>query len=263
MTDEDQVQEKDRTSEQFEKLTEHNQELKAERDEAAQQAAAAKAEAEAARLEAEKYKKLYEQPTNQAPSANQFPNLNQQQVNQVFQSMVDENGFLDGGKLMTVLQQQNDQARRATEEARLAREEAAQLRKQQQDKDEKTAQAKVYDKYPQLNPDNKEQFDPKMWRAVYNELAMKAKAGENPSETDYIEAADRIYDDFYADKDMSQKTDQQKQEKIEQKQQINAVKPVSRIQSGFYEKDNDDDLLKKVQQGKRGALAEMLKRIGQ
>lgn len=259
----DEQEQKDRTSEQFEKLTEHNQELKEERDKAAQEAEKAKADAEAARLEAEKYKKLYEAPTNKAPDAKQFPNLNQQQVDQTFQSMIDENGFLDGGKLMAVLQQQNHAARQAQEDARKAREEAERLRKQQQDKDEQTAQQQVYTKYPQLNPENKEQFDPKMWRAVYNELAVKAKAGENPSDKDYMEAADRVYDDFYAERDMSQKTDQQKQEKIEQKQQINAIKPVSNLQAGYYANDNDDELMKKVQAGKRGSVAELLKRRNQ
>lgn len=251
-----QQEEKDRNTQQFEKLTNSNKELKEERDQKAQ-------EAEEAKAEAEKYKRLYDsyqQPTNQAPNAQQFSNLNQQQVNQTFSSMVDENGFLDGNKLMNVLQNMNNRAIQAEQRAQRAEQTASSSIKQVMDSNERTAQAKVYTKYPQLDPNNKEEFDPKMWRAVYNELAVKAKAGENPTETDYVEAADRVYDDFYSDRDMSKKSDEQKQVKQDQKKAINAVRPTSGTQVGYYSGDDDNDLLKKVQQGKRGAIAEMLKR---
>lgn len=263
MADDTQVQQDDRNSEQWDKLTNSNKELKEERDLKAQEAEKARQEAEVAKAEAEKYKKLYEAPTNQAPDAKQFSNLNQQQVDQTFSQMVDENGFLDGAKLIKTLQDMNSRAVQAEQRAQRAEQTAQASQKSLVDRSEKEAQRQVYDKYPQLDPDNKEQFDPKMWRAVYNELAVKAKAGENPTDKDYVEAADRIYQDFYSDRDMSKQANEQRQQKEEAKQQINAVRPTSSIQSGFYSNDADDELLKKVQAGKRGAVAELLKRRNQ
>lgn len=250
---------KDRQAEQFEKLTKSNQELKEERD-------LKDAELAVLKEENEKYKKLYQAPqnaTNQAPSQNQYQNLNQQQIDQTFNSMVDENGYLDGQKLMNVLQSLDQKARQAEERAQRAENAAQETNKKTVDREEKEAQSKVYAKYPQLNPDNKEAFDPKMWRAVYNALAVKAKAGELPSEKDYIEAADGVYSDFYADSDMKKRDEEIKGEKIEQKQVINSVKPESSIQAGYFSDLKEEDLVSKVRTGQRGSVAELLRRRGQ
>lgn len=240
---------KDRTGEQFEKLTASNKNLKSE--------------VEQLKQENEQYKKLYQNPTNQAPSANQYSNLSQQQVNDVFAGMVDPNGFLDGNKLREVLNSMNQKALLAEQRAQQAEKNNQELNKRFNDREEKQAQDRVYSKYPQLNPDNKDQFDPKMWRAVYNELAVKAKAGDIPSDKDYMDAADRVYSDFYEGNDMNKK-DQAKKEEIQtKKEQINATKPVSNLQKGYYANSEEDQLLEQVRQGKRGALAEMLNRRGQ
>lgn len=247
---------KDRTTEQFEKLTKSNQELKEERD---------------------KYKNLFEglrpkevpqqvqqqytQPINQAPNANQFANLSQGDINQVFQSMVDSEGYLDGNKLMQTLQDMNERAQRAESEARSARQAIEEERKERRVREENEATLKVYEKYPQLDPQNEQGFDSKFWEYVYNELAMKAKAGTMPSNTDYMKAADKVYEDFYQGKDM--KSQEQAQKTQEQKTQINAVRPQSTVTKGYYEKTDQDALIENVRAGKRGALAEMLRRRGQ
>lgn len=260
---ETQEERKDRVSEQFEKLTTSNKELKEQRDQEKADKEKAIAEAEAAKAEAEKYKKLYDAPTNQIPDATQFQNLNQKQITQTFQSMVDENGYLDGNKLMSTLQAMDARAQKAEQEARIAREKAAQIEKDTRDKQEKEAQKQVYDKYPQLNPENKEQFDPKMWKYVYNELAMKAKNGQMPTEQDYLEAADQVFKDFHKEDDMGKKDDQVKEEKIAQKQSANAIHPTSTLQAGFYSKAEESELVEHIRNGKRGAVAEMLHRRGQ
>lgn len=246
----------DRTKEQFEKLTNSNSSLK-------EQAEQKEAENQALKDELESYKKLYDTPINRVPNANEYSNLTQQQVNDVFSGMVDQNGFLDGSKLQTTLNEMNNRAIQAEQRALKAEQKNEDLAKRFNDKSEEEARQKVYAKYPQLDPDNKETFDPKMWRAVYNELAVKAKAGELPTDKDYINAADRVYSDFYSNKDVTQKELEQKQEKEDAKRQINAVKPVSNMQAGFYANSDEDNLMDQVRQGKRGALAEMLNRRGQ
>lgn len=254
---------KDRVSEQFEKLTTSNKELKEERDTAKEEAEKAKKEAEEAKAEAEKYKKLYKEPTNEVPDKKEYPNLEQKQIDDTFRSMVDENGYLDGNKLVKTLSDMDARARQAEERAKRVEQLAAEKEREERDRKEKEAQGKVYEKYPMLNPDNKEAFDPKMWRYVFNELAMKAKAGKNPTENDYIEAADQVYKDFHGEEDMSKKDDEVKAQKESEKKTVNSIHPASSIQAGYYEKDEESDLIRKVQAGKRGSVAEMLRRRGQ
>lgn len=247
---------KDRDLEQLKKLAETNKELKEERD-------IAQAEATTLKEENEQYKSLYEAPTNVVPDATQFGNLNQNQIDTTFASMMDENGFLDGVKLTKALQDLNNRAIQAEERAKRAEDKANTSANTIQSQNEKNAQQAVYAKYPQLNPENKETFDPKMWRAVYNELAVKAKAGENPTDKDYFDAADRVYGDFYQNTDMTKKQEQKKEEVEEQKQQINAIRPSSTIQAGYYADTEESSLFEGIQQGKRGTVAELLRRRGQ
>lgn len=243
------AEKKDRTAEQFDKLTESNKNLNNENV--------------SLKEELDKYKRLYEAPTNQVPDATKYSNLNQEQVNDVFAGMVDQNGFLDGNKLAETLQDMNNRATEAERRAKIAELSNQELSKKFNDKEEKEAQKEVYKKYPQLNPEDKESFDPKMWRAVYNELAVKAKAGEMPSENDYLNAADQVYQDFYSEKDMNKQEKEIKEEKEAQKEQINAVKPTSNMQAGFYANLEENDLIQKIQEGKRGSIAELLNRRGQ
>lgn len=238
----------DRTKQQFEKLKKSNKELQEERD---------------------AYKNLFESirpvetPVAQAPipQADQFQNLNQQQIDQTLQSMVDENGMLDGNKLMQTLSAMDERAKKAEQAVQEIRSEKQKETMTQRDKEEKAAQTQVYEKYPQLNPEG-EDFDPKFWQYVYNDLAVTAKKGQMPSETDYMVSADKVYEDLYEGRDMTKKGKEEATKKEEQKRQINATRPRSNIAIGHYNNQEDDALLKQVQQGKRGAVGELLRRKG-
>lgn len=247
---------KDRTAKEFEKLKGTNQELKRERDEY-------KNLFESLRPNEvpQKAQEQYDQPINQAPSANQFQNLNQADINQAFQSMVDENGYLDGNKLIQTLGAMNERATRAEQAAARIEKKAQEAEKKARETEESTAQKEVHKKYPQLDPNNEEGFNPKFWKAVFNELGMKAKSGVMPSSLDYMKAADEVYQDFFSDEDMTKK--QQAAQTEDQKKQINSVRPQSTMTKGYYEKAEHESLVHSVRSGKKGALAEMLRRRGQ
>lgn len=238
---------KERTAKQIEKLKEHNQQLKEERD---------------------SYKSLFESSrpveatSNSIPPITQFQNLNQTTVDQTVQSMVDENGYLDGNKLMTTLQSMDARATRAEQAAAYAAQQTQAQQQQTRAREEKEATLKVYEKYPQLDPTNKETFDPKMWQYVYNELASKSKRGEMPNDTDYMKAADTVYVDLYEGRDMTKKDKEEAVKKEEQKRQINATIPRSAISVGYYENQEESVLLNDVRNGKRGAVGALLRKRG-
>lgn len=237
----------DRTKQQIEKLTVHNNELKMKE--------------EAARKEAEHYKSLFEA---SQPIEEQQPIIQPQQPIPG-DGLIDENGYVDTNRLIEL-----DRRAKAAEEKALRLEQQQKDRdKQQFEREEKEATLKLYNKYPQLDPLNTEgveqdgetvRFDPKYYDYVYKELATKAKRGEMPTQEDYMAAADKVYADFYEGREVN-KADQEKQTKIEdQKRQINATRPRSPMAVGYYEQDEDEALTQSVRSGKRGAVAEALRR---
>jgi hypothetical protein len=248
----------DRTKQQFEKLTKTNAEL-----------AEGKKLAEA---EAAKYKNLFEssrpvevvaEPTTPLPPT--------PQVNPQLQGMIDENGYLDGNKLVGTLDTQEKRIKVAEEKAKKLEDERANEKKQAREREEKEATLKVYAKFPQLDPLNVEgvdkegeviKFDPKFYDYVYKELEHKAKRGEMPTNEDYMAAADQVYKDFYEGRDMNKKDLAVKTDLENKKRQINAVRPRSPINVGYYEGIEEKALVEDVRKGKRGAVGALLRQKG-
>ena len=228
----------DRTGEQFDKLKESNQELKQERDQ---------------------YKKLYEsyeQPTKEVPSADKFNNLSQPQVNDVVAGLVDEQGYMDGAKLTKMLMDMDKRAANAEQSAQAAQ-------KQLRDWEETRATQKVLQKYDMLDPNKTDTFDEVFFESVLNELKGNAIMGKEPKEADYMAAADKWHERLYKEREMKKK-DKEAQEKVEaQRDAAQSVKPTgSSMIKGYYEDQEDAELIKAIQQGKKGAIAERLKRRG-
>ena len=254
---------KDRTTEQFEKLTKSNKELKEERDQY-------KNLFEGLRpTEVPQEAEQYQQPINQAPPATEFQNINQTDVNEKFREMIDENGYLDGNKLMETLKAMDDRAQRAEIAARQVQESNQKKELVQREREEKEATLRVYDKFPHLDPNNVDgidkdgelvKFDPKMWQYVKNELESKARRGIMPSDSDYMSAAEQVYEDLYGGRDMAKKDEQKKV--VEQKNIINATRPRSTMNVNYYKDDEESVLIDQVRAGKRGAVGELLRRKG-
>lgn len=221
---------KERTAKQIDKLKEHNKQLQEERD---------------------SYKSLFE---SSRPITPEIP-VNQP-VAPVNTPMIDEFGNIDGNRLASTLQLVEQRAQNAEQTV-------ANLQKQTREREEKEATLKVYEKYPQLDPTNKDTFDPKMYQYVYNELAAKAKRGEMPTDADYMNAANSVYNDLYEGREDVTKKEEQKQQKTEeQKRQINATRPRSTSNIGYYENEEEGNLIQQVRNGKRGAVGELLRRRG-
>lgn len=260
--EEDKPQQSERTKEQIDKLTTHNKELKEERDQY-------KNLFEGLRpAEVPQEAQQYQEPINQAPQ-NQFQNINQGDVNQTFQSMIDENGYLDGNKLMTTLKSMDERAIRAELAAKQVQDANIKKDTEAREREEKQATLDVYSKYPHLDPNNVDgvevdgeivKFDSKMWQYVKNELESKARRGVMPSNSDYMEAADQVYQDLYGGRDMTKKEEQKKVES--QKNIINATRPRSTMNVNYYKNDEESALIDQVRAGKRGAVGELLRRKG-
>lgn len=249
---EEKQEQKDRTTEQFDKLKESNKELKDERDKY-------KNLLDSLRPEKVPEQIKYPQPINKAPQAKEFGSLKQDDIDTVFESMKDPEGYLDGNKLLTVLKQMDTRARAAEQKAEKAVEHSKRVMEAAEERSRSDVMTRVHEKYPMLDPESKStEFDKDFYEAVRNDLIGQMMEGKE----DPMAAADKWYNKLYSTK-VTKEEKEQKEQKEEAKKQINAAKPGATTIKGYYEADEEEELRKKVQEGKKGALAEMLRRRGQ
>jgi hypothetical protein len=190
--------------------------------------------------------------------------LGQEKVDDIYANLIDKDGYIDPDLLIKSLRQANEEAKLARQEADLARKEAQvvkqEARRTQRDFEESEEVRLVHKKYPTIDPRN-EKFNELFWDDVRKEIAtapiLKVVA------VSFMEATDKIWNERYAPKEVEEvkKAEKQKMEETEnQKRNINASKVSSR--TDYYAPTDKDALKEAVMKGKRGALAERLKRSG-
>lgn len=224
---------KDRTSEQFDKLTTSNKELKNERD---------------------GLKNVLDSLYPGEPKA--VPEIPAEDDSLSLEGMVDAEGFLDGKKLVSEIDSLKKKAKNAEDTAKRV-EIQAEKEKQAREQSQRTQKMLVvHAKYPELDPDN-DRFNTDLFDAVRNDLISQLFVGKE----DPMVAADKWYPRFYPEGENMAKTKEEKElesKKVEQKEQINSTG--SGVHRASYESQNEEDLRKQMVAGKKGALAEMLRR---
>lgn len=229
----------ERTAEQIEKLKKHNKELQEERD---------------------KYKSVFDatrppQPqTPSTPSAQDYSHLNQDQVNNVFSGLIDENGYVDTNKLGYLLNDMNNRAIRAEQEAKAAREES---RQSVRDFEESQAVRAAHAQFPELDPKS-DKFNSDFFDSVTNEIIGQWRRGEKE---DLMKAADKWHKRMFPRQESSE--DKLKREQGQQARAVINTTPsrsAGRNQSSATE---HADLVKRTRAGDTSALKERLEAIGQ
>lgn len=215
----------ERTKEEFDKLKEHNAQLKAEN---------------------EAYKSKTSVLDDLRPSA---PNLSPTQVDDIKKSLVDENGFVDVARLEAVIKDADDRARRAEEKA-LA------LESKVQNSEEKVQVREVHKDFPNLDP-HSESFDPKFYELVRLELIGQMMNGEQ----DMAKAAKKVSQIYSTAPDVSKaKEDAVKdyQNKVTKRSQATE----SNGGRGTSEPSQLDELKKRTLEGDNDALFKRLQASG-
>jgi len=143
----------ERTRQQFEKLKRHNQELSAK----------------LAQKETQPVESVFD---NFHPKqvADSYENLNTNQVQNIVNQFVDQDGNVDINGLNNALTNANLQAQQAVGEARKAREEIARYEENRQTKE-------AYAKYPQLDPLSKDKFDRDFYNLVRDRMVSNFTKG--------------------------------------------------------------------------------------
>ena len=191
--------------------------------------------------------------TKQAPPAQEFPGMSQKQVKDVFEGLVDEEGYVSTDLLKDELRKAHSQTQAAMDEAKKARQEA-QMSRRTMDDFQRTQIAKdVHKKFDELNPDG-EDFNPEYFEAVRDKMISNLAKGQPE---DFMGAAEGLFERYT----MTKKDKEKAKETTNAAAQINATgskgQTVARGQYG-----DEAELKEAMWRNKKGAVAERLKRAG-
>lgn len=244
---------KKRTKKQFKKLKKSNKELKQERDEYKSVIDSLKPQPPQSPPPPPQEQKIQDVPTQ-----DKYSHLKQDQIDDVFSGMMDEQGYVDANKLFGALRGMNQKIQQAEQRAVQAEQKASQAGRNQRDFEETSEVRKVHRKYPQVDPKS-DDFDSELFDAVRNELIGQMMDGKR----DFMAATKKWHGRIYAGEEMATKKEKAEQTKKEEaKAQINATAPKSSTMSGYYQDSDMEGLIEDTKKGKKGALAERLRRSG-
>ncbi len=222
----------ERTKVEFEKLKQHNADLKAELD---------------------VYKTKKSVLDDLRPSTETVlpptPSLTQTKVEEIKSSLVDENGYVDVARLEKALKDADERARRAEERA-LA------VESKVQNSEEKIQVREVHKEFPNLDP-HSESFDPKFYELVRLELIGQMMNGEQ----DMAKAAKKVASLYTPAPDVSKAREEAVKEykgKVEKRSQATE----SNGGRGTSEPSEREELRKRTMEGDRNALFKRLQASG-
>lgn len=230
----------ERTKQEFEKLKETNKELKKERDSYKNV------------LDSLKPDKPITPPAPNIPPASNYSHLDQNKVNEIAKSLVDDNGMVDMNKLTSMLVEANTRAANAEHEAKSARQES---KKTLEDFEETELMRKVHNKFPEIDPKN-DKFNEELYDSVRNELVGQMLRGEKE---DIWKATEKWHVRMFG-KAVPKEAVKKEKEANE------ARKAISQTPSGAatnrYSTADHDDLVRRTRLGDKNALKERLERSG-
>lgn len=222
----------ERTKVEFEKLKQHNADLKAELD---------------------VYKTKKSVLDDLRPSTETVlpptPSLTQTKVEEIKSSLVDENGYVDVARLERALKDADERARKAEERA-LA------VESRVQNSEEKIQVREVHKEFPNLDP-HSESFDPKFYELVRLELIGQMMNGEQ----DMAKAAKKVASIYEPKEDVSKAREEAVKEykgKVEKRSQATE----SNGGRGTSEPSEREELRKRTMEGDRNALFKRLQASG-
>jgi hypothetical protein len=223
----------ERTKEEFEKLKKHNLELKNK----------------LSQFEQPKTSVLDDiRPAADVPMP-PTPSLKPAQVQEIKESLVDENGYVDVARLESKL-------KAAESEASEAKQRAAQAEARMQRFEESAQVRAAHAEFPQLNP-NSPTFDPKFYDLVKNELIGQMMRGEQ----DMMRAAKKA-SELYTPKADVTKAKEEAVEEFKTKVAKRDMASESGTGRGAKTPIDREELIRKTRQGDSNALYKRLQASG-
>lgn len=173
--------------------------------------------------------------------------LSQQQVENIAEGLVDDQGYVDVNLLNRSIQEANERARQAELKAQAAQENYEKFELSQ-------IMEKVHQKYPAIDPYSPE-FDQRAFKLVKNEMIGQMMKGMK----DPMLAAKTVFEELYTPISKTKVQEEQRKQTVAKRDQANAITTTSpRTTQGV----DHDRLVSGTRAGDRSALYERLKRSG-
>lgn len=223
----------ERTKEQFDKLKEHNAQMKAE-------------------LDALKGKTSVLDEFRPPTDAVETPNLPPDKAEEIKSKYVDENGYIDVAKIEAL----DAELKAANETAKQAKDTATRLEKKIQNSEETVEIKAAHAEFPQLDPHN-EKFDPNFYRLVKLELVDQMMNGTK----DLMKAAQSISKLYTPQVDV-QKAKEEAVVEFSKKTAKRSQASEDVTGRGKGEPSDKDEMSRKTQQGDVDALYKRLQASG-
>lgn len=241
---------KERTKQQFEKLKENNKKLSEELQRYKNKDVLSSLYPEIPDISDKPYAQYFEKAlTNTPPPKSDYPNLSQEQINEVFNRLVDDQGYVDVALLREELEKRQRKEKQLEEEIARLRETVNETKRSVEEYQRSEYMKAVHKKYPEIDPTSP-QFNGHMWEAVRNEiLGQWITQGKEDVES----ACEKWRAILYPKKG-------NEDEEMERKMQINAIP--TRSSSTATDWGDEEYLIEAVRKGKKGALRERLRRAG-
>lgn len=193
--------------------------------------------------------------TPSVPNAQNFSHLNQQQVEDVYQNLVDSQGYVDANMLKQALADANRRAQEAEQRAQRSEQRTEALYGHIREFEESEQMRRTHERFPHLDPNNKDAFDPVFYDLVKNQLQGQMVRGQ-VNVMSAAEEADKLYQRM---KGNSQQ-DPQKAQAQKAKANISATTPQrSHTVAQRPVGEHQTDLSRRTMAGDRNALSERLK----
>lgn len=171
----------------------------------------------------------------------QTPDLSQAEVDKIYDQAIDEEGSVDPAALKKLLKEANDRAKQAEAIAKQASEQARNYSINDQ-------VTKVHEKFPQLDPNNVQDFNEDFYRLVQNELLGQMYAGKQEN---FMSAAEYVASKL----NVSPPVNQTQQQRDQILATTNSKAKATAVQQ-------DPDLMSDVMRDRPGALEELIRRSG-
>lgn len=220
----------ERTKAEFDKLKEHNAQMKAE-------------------LDAYKSKTSVLDELKVPEAQEETPNLSTTEVAEIKSKFVDDNGYVDVAKFEEALSKAEERAKRAEEIA-------ARVEKKIQNSEETVEIKAAHAEFPQLDPHN-EKFDPNFYKLVKLELVDQMMKGNK----DLMKAAREISKLYTPVVDV-QKAKEEAVEEFSKKTTKRSQASETVTGRGAGEPSDKDELVRRTQSGDTSALFKRLQASG-
>lgn len=199
-------------------------------------------------------------PSNQPPQVDrsQYNYLDTQAVNEIRNDFIDEQGNVDIHGLNRALKEQNELAKQAMHQAQQAEQKLARFEENQQT-------SVAHTEFPEIDPLQKDKFNPKLYEAVRDRLLRNMWEGKERKDVNYLRDVTKQVIQEYGFQRQPKNEGKIAEEAVQKYKETQSARNQGPLEMGRGQErsiDNLEDLRERTRRGDSRAVAARLKALG-